>query len=695
MNEPLQTATSIYFAPYFSNSLTIALVLISLALLGLSLLYTRNGFIGRIVCTGAFVFLLANPSVIDQKRIPTNDIAAVVIDQSASQHFLNRKTLTHNAAAYVQGVLEEYQNVELRVGTTADSANSTEVFAVLDDILADVPVQRRAGVIIITDGQVHDIPIQRNRYNDYGPVHVLLTGEKNEIDRRIEIIEAPAYGLVGESVTFKYKVVDSGKSLSDSYATVVTKLNDSTPKMDLVPVGAERSVTVGIEHAGQNIFDIQVSPLENEITATNNRMPLVINGVRDRLRVLLVSGQPHAGGRTWRNLLTSDPGVDLVHFTILREPEKMDMTPQNELSLIAFPFRELFEIKLYDFDLIIFDRYRLNRILPSYYFANIAKYVKDGGALLEVSGPSFAGENSIYSTALKDVFPAFPTGQVYEQAFRPNITEIGLRHPVTQDLVWGENADTKSWGRWLRQIGLHSGSGNIVMSGYNGQPLLVLDRVGKGRIAHLGSDQIWLWSRGYEGGGPHAELLRRLSHWLMKEPALEEEYLDATAYNKTLRVERRSLQKDPVDATITGPDEFGKTITLTPNNRGTLSAEYTVEQAGVYGIDDGTHKRYVIVGDINAPEFTNVVTTAAPMTPVTNESGGSIKWLTQNATPSIKMVNSSGRYGQNSSWIGLRRNNSYDVTQVTDRPVLPLWFFAALMMTLVTGCWWFEGRRKG
>ena len=98
-----------------------------------------------------------------------------------------------------------------------------------------------------------------------------------------------------------------------------------------------------------------------------------INGVRDRLRVLLVSGEPHAGERTWRNLLKSDASVDLVHFTILRPPEKQDGVPVDELSLIAFPTRELFIEKIEDFDLIIFDRYRRRGILPSLYLENIAQ----------------------------------------------------------------------------------------------------------------------------------------------------------------------------------------------------------------------------------------------------------------------------------------------------------------------------------
>ena len=151
-------------------------------------------------------------------------------------------------------------------------------------------------------------------------------------------------------------------------------------------VGASVSVNVPIPHAGPNIVEIEASPLDGELTAVNNRAVVSIDGVRDKLRVLLVSGEPHAGERTWRNLLKSDASVDLVHFTILRPPEKQDGTPINELSLIAFPTRELFQQKINEFQLIIFDRYARQGVLPIIYFDNIARYVRQGGAVLVAAG---------------------------------------------------------------------------------------------------------------------------------------------------------------------------------------------------------------------------------------------------------------------------------------------------------------------
>jgi len=283
-------------------------------------------------------------------------------------------------------------------------------------------------------------------------------------------------------------------------------------------------------------------------------------GVRENLRVLLVSGKPHAGERTWRNLLKSDAAVDLVHFTILRPPQKQDGTPINELSLIAFPTRELFSQKIKEFDLIVFDRYEHRGILQLLYYDNIARYVeRHGGALLVGAGEAYAGQQSIVRTPLFPVLPAMPTGNIIEQPFRPRLTKDGVRHPVTHDLPGGD-INTPNWGRWYRQIDVIRERGRTVMQGVRDKPLLVLDRKGKGRVALLTSDQAWLWARKFDGGGPHTQLLRRLVHWLMKEPDLEEERLRATARGLNITIERLTMGDEVPNVTASEPG--GKTSTL-------------------------------------------------------------------------------------------------------------------------------------
>lgn len=685
-------ALSLHFAPLLPTGLTALLAVTAFILLILSGFMFKRGLVGRSLVTAAFLLILLNPSLLEEQREPVPDTAVIVVDKSPSQSFGGRTAQTDDALKNLTAQLENREDLDLRI-VESTGKRDTRLFETLDRAISDIPVQRRAGVIFLTDGQVHDIPENAEKGASYGPLHVLLTGGKNEFDRQLVVLEAPSYGIVDQTVTVRYRVVDSGPVRGNEMATILIRANDNKPQLELVPVNEDQTITLNIDHAGQNIFEIEASPLEDEITTVNNKVPLLINGVRDRLKVLLVSGQPHAGERTWRDLLTSDPGVDLVHFTILREPEKIDITPQQELSLIAFPFRELFEIKLYDFDLIIFDRYSINRILPNYYFTNIARYVQEGGALLEASGPTFAGENSVYTTALQDILPAYPTGGVMEASYTPTVTELGKNHPVTQNLSWGGSGPGKpGWGPWLRQVAVQPKSGDVIMSGLNNQPLLILDRVGKGRVAQLASDQIWLWSRGFMGGGPQGELLRRMAHWLMKEPELEENALEIIADGEAVLVRRRNLHNVASEITLHAPDGTSQTLTLKPGRDGWLEARVPAALSGVYSVEDSSQKRFAVVGDLNPPEWRAVVTTQKPFKPLAEKTGGSIHWLTEEGVPDARRVSGNNRNYGGYGWIGLKDNNAYTITGVRDIPFLPAWFSALLLLASGIAAWWFEGR---
>ncbi|MBI4030563.1 MAG: hypothetical protein HY370_02710 [Proteobacteria bacterium] len=691
----MNAALSIDFAPILPPAALYALAAGIFLCLALSALFYRRALIVRAICAAIFFLAFMNPSLVEEQRRPVKDVVAIIVDRSPSQAYGERTEKTEKTLAYLKERLEKNPGIEMRIADNAAHATDEEtiLFEKADAILSDVPLNRRAGVIFLTDGQVHDVPRDKQRIVDYGPIHTVLSGERNEHDRQLEIREAPLYGIVGQQVAIRYRIADSGENPSGKYATVLLKQDNERPLMENVPVNQDMTFSVTIDHAGQNIFELEVSGDESEITLANNRVPLVINGVRDRMRVLLVSGQPHTGGRTWRDMLTSDPAVDLVHFTILREPNKLDATPQNELALIAFPFQELFETKLYDFDLIIFDQYRLNRILPNYYFGNIARYVRDGGALLEASGPSYITDESIYTTDLEQILPAHPAGQIVERPFKPLLTEKGRRHPVTRDLRWpGEKDGVPGWGSWLRQVSVAPKSGYTLMSGFDDLPLLMLDHVGKGRVAQLASDQIWLWYRGYEGGGPQAELLRRLAHWLMKEPELEENALDARIAGGMLEISRRSLADQTMSVTVTAPDSSTQTIELQPGSDGSLEASLPVTQTGVYTVSDGSQTRFAISGSLNPREMQGVITATEKMAPVAQASGGAIIWAADAPHPGLRFLPPGRNYGGR-DWLGLRRNGSYDVAGIKMIPFFPEWLYVIVLLALAAGAWWHEGRK--
>ena len=261
-----------------------------------------------------------------------------------------------------------------------------------------------AGAILITDGRVHDVPGEAAALGFAAPVHALITGHKNERDRRVVLVDGAALRHRRADADHHLPRRGPGRAGNAGAGDGAPRRRDVIESRN-VRAGAPVSINVPIPHAGANIVEIEASPLEGELTTVNNRAVVSIDGVRDKLRVLLVSGEPHAGERTWRNLLKSDASVDLVHFTILRPPEKQDGTPINELSLIAFPTRELFQQKINEFQLIIFDRYARQGVLPIIYFDNIARYVRQGGAVLVAAGPDYASPTSIWRTPL-DVDPA-------------------------------------------------------------------------------------------------------------------------------------------------------------------------------------------------------------------------------------------------------------------------------------------------
>lgn len=525
---------SLAFAPLIPWPLLAGLAMAAMALVGLALWRRASGTGWRLLMLGALLGILANPRLLAENRTMLPDVALVVVDETLSQGIGDRRAQTEAALAELTRTLASLPGLEIRVervGNDPGADRGTLLFTAAERALADIPKRRLAGMVMITDGRVHDVPADLGRSLG-APIHTLLTGRPNERDRRLAPGNAPAFALVGETATIALKIEDQGEK---GEALVSVRL-DGQPFTTLsMPLNRDATLEVPIRHAGPNIVELEVEPGKGELSLANNRTALSISGVRNHLKVLLISGEPHQGERAWRNLLKSDPAVDLVHFTILRPPEKDDQTPIREMSLISFPVRELFEDKLSEFDLVIFDRYRRRGVLAAAYYRNLARYVRQGGALLAAVGPEFTEPDGIAITDLGEVLPAAPTGRLLNQEFRPALTEAGRRHPVTAGLP-GSRPGEPPWGRWMRQIEIGPTKGVPLLSGAEGKPLLVLDRVGEGRVAMVLSDTLWLWARGWEGGGPHGEMNRRLAHWLMKEPDLEEHALSARVESDQLLI---------------------------------------------------------------------------------------------------------------------------------------------------------------
>jgi hypothetical protein len=671
-------------------------------LLALGLWRRARGIAWRGAALAMLLAILINPSLVEEQRSPLRDVAVIVVDDSPSQQIGDRRETTEKALAALRERLRRERDLDVRViragrPRAGSGDDGTRLFTALGQAMSDVPRQRLAAVIMITDGEVHDVPAgaAAAAARQLGaPLQVLLSGRRNEGDRRLVIAQAPSFGLVGKDTPLTVRVEDlpaPPAGATEREALLTWRKDGGVLHRVMVPVGRDASLSIPIDHGGPNVLELAVAPGPRELTLANNRAVVVVNGVRDRLRVLLVSGEPHAGERVWRNILKSDPSVDLVHFTILRPPEKQDGTPIRELSLIAFPIRELFDVKLHEFDLIIFDRYSRRGIIPQAYIENVVHYVRNGGAFLEAAGPSFGTPVSLYRTPLGDILPTEPTGKVDDEGFKPELTALGRRHPVTEDLPGaGKPGEQPSWGRWFRQVEARVHRGTVVMKGDHGEPLLVLDRVGKGRVAQLLSDQMWLWARGFEGGGPQAELLRRLAYWLMKEPDLEENDLRAVVEGNQLKVTRQSLEPDNRPVTVTAPDGTARQLDLTPTKGGRSVGTLTISQMGLYHVADGAHTALAAAGPLNPIEFADVRTTAAKLGPIARASGGGVFWVADDGMPEVRRV-SPDRAAAGQDWLGLRQNGDYLVTGFSEMPLLPALAALLLAIGLLLAAWRREG----
>ncbi|WP_423207913.1 hypothetical protein E2974_11645 [Paracoccus yeei] len=696
--------TGLSFDPLLPWALVASVAALGLLVALWSLWRGLRGWFWRGLAGLAAALALAGPALESGVRQALSDIVILLDDRSASQSLPGRAEQSDQAVQALSRQIEALPNTEIRRVTLGDDDDGTLLGAALAKALAAEPQTRVAGVVAVTDGLAHDAAQMPGAAP--APVHVLLTGQPADWDRRLVIEEAPAFGLIGQPVTIRLRVEDQGAvppEVAASPARLRIQLDGADSRSLELPPGVTLDLPVVPEHAGQNVVSIGFDAPGGavpELTDRNNAAAVQIQGVHDRLRVLLVSGEPHAGERTWRNLLKSDANVDLIHFTILRPPDKMDGVPVDELSLIAFPTQELFMERIRDFDLIIFDRDRVRGILTPQYYDNIRRYVEEGGAILVSAGPEMSSVESLNLSPMGAIIPGRPTGRVYDQPFLPQLTDEGRRHPVTAGLTGApaEGSDSH-WGRWLRMSQVIPDSrAQVVMTGAEDQPLLILNRVGKGRVALLTSDQVWLWGRGFEGGGPQLELLRRIAHWSMKEPELEEEALLAdVSAGLGVTITRRTMAEAVGPVRITHPDGRTEEIALAQTGPGRFAARWTAPGPGLYRLAEGEITRILALGPAAPREFEETVASDRVVAPLVQATQGAVLRLSD-GIPTLRTVRegrSAPGQGVGGDWIGITPRGAASVSGVTHRPLLPGWAWLCIVAGLALAGWLTEGRGWG
>ena len=684
----MSTVAELALAPLLPAWLAAALAVPALALIGRGLARRAPGMGWRLFALAALALAIANPSLVEEEREALPDTVLLIADRSPSQSIGERAARTGRALTQLKERLARLAGVQLReIEAGGTAAGGSRPFVALAAARAELPADAIAAVVLATDGAVHDLPPALAAAGIDAPLHVLLSGRQGESDRRLEVVQAPRYGIVGKPVAVAFRVHDE----MGGTVPVTLTVPGMAPVTHEVPVGERHEMRFTPDRAGPFALTLEARARPGELTAINNAAALTVNGVRENLKVLLISGEAHSGERTWRNTLKSDPAVELVHFTILRPPEKQDATPLRELALISFPVRELFELRLHDFDLIVFDRYRKRGLISELHLQAVAEYVRAGGAVMIAAGPDFATPLGLHATPLRGLLPALPAGAAIEAAFRPAASAAGRRHPVTAALA-GIESEPPAWGRWFRQVPARAQEGTVLLTGIEGRPLLVLHRVGEGRVAQLLSDHLWLWARGYDGGGPSGELLRRLAHWLMKEPDLEEEALAASASGGSIRIARRSMEDRAYEVEIASPSGARRTLALAPAGPpGRAAGEIAADEAGLYRIVEGEREALAVVGGLNPLEWRDPRATAALLAPLVAEGGGGLFWLAHEALPAVRRVQP-GRDLSGEGWIGVLDRRRHAVRGIERTPLLPPWLALLLLPGALAAAWRAEGR---
>tara|TARA_B100001989_G_C24549693_1_gene473420 strand:- start:2753 stop:4630 length:1878 start_codon:yes stop_codon:yes gene_type:complete len=582
---------------------------------------------------------------------------------------------------------EKLEIVEIEVNNlnNKDGKIQTKIITNVQKAFQKLEKNRVAGVIIVTDGIIHDLDKIEEDFIDI-PIHFFLLGNKNERDRSIITENIPEYAVVGKPIDFMFKIIDENFQEEVSASFILDGMQILTKTFI---TNINHQIKLPINHAGENLLEIKINNHPNEITFANNYKVFKINGIHEKLRVMLISGEPNMGLRNWRNILNSDPSIELLHFTILRPPSKRDLTPVKELALIPFPSQELFSADISKFSLIILDQYTLQGILPKKYLDNIVDYVIGGGAILNISGQEYLSDRSLLNSSLVNILPTRPE-EFFIGPFLPSLTELGKRHPITNTLekAFKEN----KWGKWFSFIKANKISGQTLMSA-NKYPLLIINEVSQGRVAQILSDQSWVWNKDRENKGPLVELLRNTIHWLLKTPELQENYLNVIKNNNFITLNLNSLNEGDTSAIITSPSGENLFVLMKDNKNGSLFGKFESTEYGKFNIKVNDIEKDFFIGITDSKELEKVSSSSFLINSFFEKNKQylySITWLGDSIPKIVKVFNKNNIAGSN--WVGLLEKKVQKNDTFINKELINWSLIMPLLLLLLFMCWYRENR---
>ncbi len=707
--------SNLTFSPIISYWYIFSFIILFFVFTLYSIINSASGILYRVLIFVTLVIMISQPSLKIEKRKIEKDIITFVIDKTDSQKIAERDKKVEEVYATILDEIGRFQSLDIlevrikkeettiQFGSVQNiknnklpskklenkETNKSNILSILENNINKIPSKRLSAILILTDGQIHDIN-KNNFFDKYDvPVYFLLVGEKKINDKRLSIISKPEFGYLDEESEIIVNLKDFLES-NEMKAKLLIEQKNSKREIQVVN-GANTSIKINALEPGENIIKISSNIRPNELSTINNSKIVKITGIRKQLRVLLISGAPYNGTRVWRNFLKSDPSVELVHMTVLRPPTKNDNTPVNELSLIPFPTKELFEKKLNKFQLVIFDNFMGKNVLNPIYFQNILKFVDEGGAILEITGPSYNSKSSLFRTEIGKILPGIPSGKVLVGKYKPQLTEIGKVHPVTKNLF----SKTKNYGSWyqMNKIDEIDDESITLLSGLNNKPLLVIKKVNKGRIAQIYSKNIWLWTKtGNDDGGPYNKLIKNLAHWLMKEPSLEDSKLKVESQIEKKLLITKNFLKEPkfmeIKITITTPE--GKVIEkiLKKIKNNYYSEIFDYQKEGLYVISDLNNQVVVDTSSENNLELNEIHLTDEYLQNIefSNIFSKSL-WINNNSIPKFKEVRVLDKINKDKNVLFFLRNNNFTIEGFENKQLLnPVLYFLILTILLYM-CW--------
>jgi len=650
----------------------------------------KNNF-SRIFILILLIILILNPSINKDKKEYYKDIVLLVSDKSLSISETNKTEEVLNIKKKIINKIQNFSDIEIRNIEISNknfpiekNDQGTFIIRQIKQEINSLNKKRIAGIIVITDGQIFDKPKIESALSKI-PLHFIIAGSKNEKDRVIITEGIPNYAIIGEKIKFSLKIdswIDDNKIATDVFLDGKNIFNEN-----LIP-NKFHEIEVPIYHSGKNILEIRISQSQNELTFFNNKKIREINGIHDKLRVMLISGEPNMGLRSWRNILNSDPSIELIHFTILRPPSKRDFTPVKELSLIPFPTQELFAADISKFSLIIFDQYSLQGVLPEKYMNNITEFVLKGGALLDIAGSNHTSQNNIINSPIKKILPSKSEGKNFVEAFTPKLTEIGKRHPITNNL--DQNYEVNRWGEWYRHIKTKKIFGKTLLENDN-YPIMIVGTIGKGRVAQILSDQSWIWIKSNQNKGPLISLLRNTIHWLLKNPELEEDFFTFSKEKNLIKLRLNTLNDQDAAAKIYHPTGKVTNLLLKNNARGQLTGSFLYSERGKYKIIANYKEKVFYPDSKDIIELERVLSSDKKLKEFVKLNNNiSLYWADEKIPEITKIYNNNNIFGKN--WIGIIERKIRKDNLQLKQSLIPWYFLLPFIIILFLLVWYRENK---